>query len=123
MVDRQGRPQDGFLRLHEIYNLKLNADLVVLSACQTALGDSVCSEGMIGLTRGFMFAGAPQVLASLWSVQDRASAEFMRYFDDALLRRGLPPPAALQSAQLSMQRNPRWSDPYYWSAFVLQGAK
>ncbi len=123
MVDRQGRPQDGFLRLHEIYNLKLNADLVVLSACQTALGESVRSEGMIGLTRGFMFAGAPQVLASLWSVQDRASAEFMRYFYDALLRRGLPPPAALQSAQLSMQRNPRWSDPYYWSAFVLQGAK
>ncbi|HTS47814.1 MAG TPA: CHAT domain-containing tetratricopeptide repeat protein, partial [Bryobacteraceae bacterium] len=123
LVDRQGRPQNGFLRLHEIYDLKLNADLVVLSACQTALGESVRSEGMIGLTRGFMFAGAPQVLASLWSVQDRASAEFMRYFYDALLRRSLPPGAALQSAQLSMQRNPRWSDPYYWSAFVLEGAK
>jgi CHAT domain-containing protein/Flp pilus assembly protein TadD len=123
MVDRAGRPQDGFLRLHEIYNLKLNADLVVLSACQTALGESVRSEGMIGLTRGFMYAGAPQVLASLWSVQDRAAAEFMRRFYDALLRRGLAAPAALQSAQLSMLNDSRWSSPYYWSAFVLQGAK
>ncbi len=123
MVDREGHPQDGLLPLHEIYNLKLNADLVVLSACQTALGESVRSEGMVGLTRGFMYAGAPQVLASLWSVQDRAAAEFMRRFYDALLRRGLAAPAALQSAQRSMLQDPRWSDPYYWSAFILQGTE
>ena len=123
MVDREGHPQDGFLRLHEIYNLKLNADLVVLSACRTALGEAVRSEGMIGLARGFMYAGAPQVLASLWSVDDRATAEFMRRFYEALLQRGLAAPAALQAAQLSMVQEARWKDPYYWSAFVLQGAK
>jgi CHAT domain-containing protein/Tfp pilus assembly protein PilF len=123
MVDRAGQPQDGFLRLDEIYNLKLNADLVVLSACQTALGEEVRSEGLIGLTRGFMYAGSPQVLASLWSVRDRAVAELMRRFYESLLRHHLTPEAALRSAQLSMMQDPRWSDPYYWAAFVLQGSR
>ena len=121
-VDRQGRPQDGFLRLNEIYNLKLNADIVVLSACQTTLGESARGEGIVGLTRGFLYAGAPQVLASLWSVDDRATTEFLRRFYDALLRRGLPAAAALQSAQLALLNDPGWKDPYYWSAFVLQGS-
>lgn len=123
MVDRQGRPQDGFLHLHEIYNLKLNADLVVLSACRTALGREVRSEGLVGLTRGFMYAGAPQVLASLWDVRDRSTAELMRRFYEALLRRGRPPGAALREAQLSMLRDPRWSNPYYWAAFVMEGER
>ena len=123
MVDRAGNPQDGFLRLDEIYNLKLNADLVVLSACQTALGEEVRSEGLIGLTRGFMYAGSPQVLASLWSVRDRAVAELMRRFYESLLRHHLTPAAALRSAQLSMLQDARWSDPYYWAAFVLQGSR
>ncbi|HLI84669.1 MAG TPA: CHAT domain-containing tetratricopeptide repeat protein [Bryobacteraceae bacterium] len=122
MVDRQGRPQDGFLRLHEIYNLRLNADLVVLSACRTALGREIRSEGLVGLTRGFMYAGVPQVLASLWDVRDRATAELMRRFYEALLRRHFPPAAALREAQLSMLRDPRWSNPYYWAAFVMEGA-
>ncbi len=123
MVDRNGNPQDGFLRLDEIYNLKLNADLVVLSACQTALGEEVRSEGLIGLTRGFMYAGSPQVLASLWSVRDRAVASLMRQFYEGLLRQHLPPAAALRSAQLSMMKDVRWSDPYYWAAFTLQGSR
>jgi CHAT domain-containing protein/Tfp pilus assembly protein PilF len=123
MVDRNGNPQDGFLRLHEIYNLKLNADLVVLSGCQTALGEDVRSEGIIGLTRGFMYAGSPQVLASLWSVRDRATADLMARFYDGLLRRHLTPAAALRSAQLSMMQDARWSDPYYWAAFTLQDSR
>ena len=122
MVDRDGHPQDGFLRLNEIYNLKLNADLVVLSGCQTALGQEVRSEGLVGLTRGFMYAGAPQVLASLWDVRDRATAEFMNRFYEPLLRRHLTPEAALRSAQLAMMQDRRWSQPYFWAAFTMQGA-
>jgi CHAT domain-containing protein/Tfp pilus assembly protein PilF len=122
MVDRAGRSQDGFLRLHEIYNLKLNADIVVLSGCQTALGREVRSEGLVGLTRGFMYAGAPQVLASLWDVRDRATAEFMSRFYEPLLRRHLAPEAALRAGQLAMMKDPRWSQPYYWAAFTIQGA-
>src|SRR5580698_1069180 len=122
MVDRAGRPQDGFLRLNEIYNLKLNADLVVLSGCQTALGQEVRSEGLVGLTRGFMYAGAPRVLASLWDVRDRATAEFMSRFYEPLLRRHLPPEDALRSAQLAMMQDRRWSQPYFWAAFTMQGA-
>jgi len=123
MVDKYGRPQDGFLRLHEIYDLKLNADLVVLSGCQTALGKEIRSEGLIGLTRGFMYAGSPQVVASLWGVRDRATAEFMRRFYHALLRRRLAPAAALRDTQLSMLRDERWKDPYYWAAFTVQGIR
>jgi CHAT domain-containing protein len=123
MIDRQGRPQDGFLRLHEIYNLKLKADLVVLSACRTALGAEVQSEGLIGLTRGFMYAGAPQVLASLWSIRDNATTWFMTQFYEALLERHQTPEAALRDAQLAMIKDPRWNQPYYWAAFTVQGAR
>jgi CHAT domain-containing protein len=80
LVDKEGKPQNGFLRLHEIFNLHLEADLVVLSACQTALGKEIQGEGLIGLTRGFMYAGAPRVVASLWRVDDRATANLMRLF-------------------------------------------
>ena len=97
MIDRKGKPIDGFLALHDIYNLKLNADLVVLSGCRTALGESVRSEGIVGLTRGFLHAGSAQVLASLWSVPDRGTAEFMRRFYDALLRRGEDAVASLNA--------------------------
>jgi len=121
LVDRAGRSQDGFLRLHEIYNLRLNADLVVLSGCQTALGQDVRSEGLVGLVRGFMYAGSPQVVASLWSVRDRATAEFMRVFYEGLLGRGLSPQAALRAAQLSMSKGARWNEPYFWAGFTVQG--
>jgi CHAT domain-containing protein len=121
LVDQQGRPQEGFLRLHDIYNLKLGADLVVLSACQTALGKDIRGEGLIGLTRGFMYAGAPRVVASLWEVDDRATAELMKRLYEGMLVRGLTPAAALRDAQLALRRDRRWSDPFYWGAFVLQG--
>jgi CHAT domain-containing protein/Tfp pilus assembly protein PilF len=121
LVDEKGRPQNGFLRLYDLYNLKLSADLVVLSACQTALGKDVRGEGLVGLTRGFMYAGAPRVVASLWQIDDRASAEFMKRFYEGLLGQKLRPAAALRAAQVSMQKDPRWHAPHYWAAFTLQG--
>jgi CHAT domain-containing protein len=121
LVDEAGRPQDGFLRLHDIYNLKLGADLVVLSACRTALGKEIKGEGLVGLTRGFMYAGAPRVLASLWNVDDRATAELMKQLYTAVLKEGQPPSAALRAAQVEMWKNRRWQSAYYWAAFVMQG--
>jgi CHAT domain-containing protein len=121
LVDEKGLPQNGFLRLYDLYNLKLSADLVVLSACQTALGKEIKGEGLVGLTRGFMYAGAPRVIASLWQIDDRASAEFMKRFYQALLGQNLTPAAALRSAQVSMQNDKRWNSPHYWAAFTLQG--
>jgi CHAT domain-containing protein/Flp pilus assembly protein TadD len=121
LVDEAGRPQDGFLRLHDIYNLKLGADLVVLSACRTALGKEIRGEGLVGLTRGFMYAGAPRVLASLWNVDDRATAELMKQLYTAVLKEGQPPSAALRAAQVEMWKNRRWQSAYYWAAFVMQG--
>jgi CHAT domain-containing protein len=119
--DEQGRPQDGFLRLSDIYNLKLDADLVVLSACNTALGREVRGEGLIGLTQGFMSAGARSLVASLWQVPDSATAELMRQFYTYLLNDGLRPADALRKAQLWSASQRRWSDPYYWGGFVLMG--
>ena len=121
LVDASGNPQNGFLRLHDIYNMRLNADLVVLSACQTALGKEVKSEGLVGLTRGFMYAGAPRVVASLWAVSDAATAELMRRFYAGLLQQRQRPAAALREAQLSMARDERWASPYFWAGFVIQG--
>jgi CHAT domain-containing protein len=121
LVDEQGHPQNGFLRLYDIYNLKLVADLVVLSACQTALGKEIRGEGIVGLTRGFMYAGAPRVVASLWRIDDRATGDLMRRFYDAMLSEKLRPAAALRAAQVSMWKEKRWQAPYYWAAFTLQG--
>src|SRR6266850_1512388 len=121
LVDQNGRPQEGFVRLHDIYNLKLSADLVVLSACNTGLGKDVKGEGLIGLTRGFMYAGAGGVAASLWKVDDDATAELMKHFYEGMFKRGLTPAAALREAQLGMWKQKRWRAPYYWAAFVIQG--
>ena len=121
LVDEHGRPQNGFLRLYDIYNLKLQADLVVLSACQTALGKQIKGEGLVGLTRGFMYAGAPRVVASLWQVDDRATAQLMGRFYEAMLGQGLKPAAALRLAQVAMWKEKRWQGPHYWAAFTLQG--
>jgi CHAT domain-containing protein len=121
LVDEDGRAQDGFLRLHDIYNLKLGADLVVLSACKTGLGKDIKGEGLVGLTRGFLYAGAPRVVASLWKVDDRATAELMKLFYQRMLRDGLRPAAALRRAQIDIQKLPRWAAPYYWAGFTLQG--
>jgi CHAT domain-containing protein/tetratricopeptide (TPR) repeat protein len=121
LVDREGRPQDGFLRLNDVFGLRLDAELVVMSACQTALGRHVRGEGVIGLTRGFLHAGASRVVSSLWSVQDLATAELMRRFYRGVLHEGRAPAAALRAAQASMAREARWRAPYYWAAFTLEG--
>lgn len=121
LYDKNGKSQDGFLRLNQIYNLNLNSDLVVLSACQTALGKDVRGEGLIGLTRGFMYAGARRVVASLWKVDDAATAEFMKRFYQNLFQRKLAPAAALRQAQYEMFSLTRFRAPYYWAGFTLQG--
>ncbi len=121
LVDVAGQPQDGFLRLHEIFNLRLAAEVVVLSACQTALGKEIKGEGLIGLTRGFMYAGAPRVVASLWQVDDLATAELMKRFYTGMLKQGLRPAAALRAAQLELLGQKRYAAPFYWAAFTIQG--
>jgi CHAT domain-containing protein len=120
-VDPDGRSQDGFLRLYEIYNLHLaGTELVVLSACKTGLGKEIRGEGLVGVARGFLYAGADRVLVSLWEVEDEATAELMRRFYDALLgKQRLGPAAALATAQASMRAERRWQDPYYWAGFTL----
>ncbi len=121
LYGRDGKARDGFLRLEHIYNLHLNSDLVVLSACQTALGKDVRGEGLIGLTRGFMYAGARRVVATLWKVDDAATAEFMRRFYQNFLQKRLPPSVALRQAQSEMRKVLRFRDPYFWAGFTLQG--
>ena len=121
LIDEQGRPRNGFLRAHEIYNLDLSAQLVALSACSTALGKTVRGEGLQNLTRAFTYAGASSVLASLWDVRDNATAELMQQFYRSILQDGRTPADALRQAQRKMLENPRWRAPYYWAAFVLQG--
>ncbi|MEA5462499.1 tetratricopeptide repeat protein [Leptothoe sp. PORK10 BA2] len=120
LVDEQGnRRDDGFLRLHDIFNLKLSAELVVLSACQTGRGEQVSGEGIIGLSRGFMYAGAERVAVSLWNVNDEATANLMTEFYRYLLEENQAPAAALRTAQLDMWE--AGQSPYYWAAFTLQG--
>ncbi len=121
LVDEQGKPQDGFLRAHEIYNLNLPAELVVLSACQTGLGKEIKGEGLVGLTRGFMYAGARRVVVSLWNVNDKATAELMRRFYRRMLKDKQTPAASLRVAQIEMWRQKQWQSPYYWAAFTMQG--
>ncbi|HZS07392.1 MAG TPA: CHAT domain-containing protein [Blastocatellia bacterium] len=122
MVDEKGAPQNGFLLAPEVYNLKLpSTELVVLSACQTGLGREIRGEGVVGLTRGFMYAGAPRVVFSLWNVSDQASAELMKHFYQGMLARRLPPAAALRAAQVELWKQRKWQSPYFWAAFGLQG--
>jgi CHAT domain-containing protein len=121
LVDGQGQPQDGFLRLHEVYNLNWAADLVVLSACQTGLGKEIKGEGLVGLTRGFMYAGAKTVVASLWNVNDSITAEFMKRFYREMIVNGMPPASALRATQIEMSKRKQWQSPYYWAGFVVQG--
>ncbi len=121
LFDREGREQNGSLRLHEIYNMRLAAEMVVLSACETALGREIRGEGLVGLTRGFMYAGAARVVASLWKVDDAATAELMKRFYEKMFRQGLRPAEALRAAQIEMLSQRRWRAPYYWAAFIIQG--
>lgn len=121
LVNKDGAPQSGFLYAYEIYNMQLNSDVVVLSACETGLGKEIKGEGLVGLTRGFMYAGSPRVVVSLWSVNDRATADLMTRFYRKMLKDNLRPAAALRAAQIEMLSDRQWKEPYYWSAFALQG--
>ena len=121
LLDESGRPEDGFLRLPDLHGLSLAADLVVLSGCQTALGREIRGEGLVGLSRGFLDAGARNVVASLWQVPDRATAELMTAFYRAFLERGAAPAAALREAQLAVRARRGWSEPYHWASFILIG--
>ncbi|CAD5978582.1 CHAT domain-containing tetratricopeptide repeat protein [Planktothrix agardhii] len=121
LVNQNGESQNGFLRLYDIFNLNLPVELVVLSACETGLGQDIKGEGLVGLTRGFMYAGASRVVVSLWKVDDQSTAELMVKFYQGILEKGLSPVAALRQAQIQMQNNSEWIPPYYWSGFTLQG--
>ncbi|MBD2296744.1 CHAT domain-containing protein [Anabaena sphaerica FACHB-251] len=121
LFDQQGKPENGFLRLHDIFNLKLSADLVVLSACQTGLGKEIAGEGLIGLTRGFMYAGSSRVVMSLWNVSDQGTSVLMGKFYQKMLQGGLKPATALREAQIEMLNDKRFSKPDYWAAFTIQG--
>ncbi|MDY6785503.1 MAG: CHAT domain-containing protein, partial [Cyanobacteriota bacterium] len=120
LVNERGRArEEGLLRLHDIFNLNLPAELVVLSACQTGLGEEARGEGLIGLTRGFMFAGAKRLVVSLWNVNDEATATLMSAFYRKVLQENMTPAVAMRSAQLEM-----WEaglNPNLWAAFTVQG--
>ncbi|HWM90385.1 MAG TPA: CHAT domain-containing protein [Thermoanaerobaculia bacterium] len=120
-LDGKGQAVNGFLSLQDLYSLRLQSDLVVLSGCKTGLGRELRGEGLVGLTNGFFHAGASQVVASLWPVRDRAAAEIMQRFYRSMLRDGLRPAAALRAAQIEMMNQRVWRDPYFWAAFVAQG--
>jgi CHAT domain-containing protein/tetratricopeptide (TPR) repeat protein len=121
-VDPRGRPEaNGFLSLADIYGLRVQADLVVLSACRSALGRELRGEGIMGMTRGFFHAGAERVLVSLWNVNDRVTVELMQRFYRGMLMEGLSPAAALREAQNTIRLQDRWRSPYYWAGFTLQG--
>ncbi len=121
LVDEKGARQNGFLRTHEIFNLKLPAELVTLSACETGLGKEIRGEGLVGLTRGFMYAGAARVVVSLWALNDRATAVLMARFYRKMLKEGLRPAAALRAAQVELSKDQKWQAPYFWAGFTLQG--
>jgi CHAT domain-containing protein len=122
LIDRAGAPQNGLLRLPDIYDASLAADLVVLSACQTAIGKDIPGEGVMGLARGFIAAGAARVVASQYKVDDEATGELMRaFYEEMLGPERLAPAAALRAAQMKLAAQPRWRDPHWWSAFVITG--
>lgn len=122
LVNKDGQSRPGFLRLNDIYNLNLGADLVVLSACETGIGKELRSEGLLGLTRGFMYAGAERVVATLWKVNDVATSELMKRFYIYMLSEGKPASVALRQAQLDMIKSGGETEaPFFWAGFVLQG--
>ena len=115
------KDNDGFLRTDEIFNLRLGAPLVMLSACETGLGKEKRGEGVIGLTRAFMYAGAPTVGVSLWSVADKSTADLMTDFYKRLLTGSSSPAASMRAAQVAMIDGKKYSAPFYWAPFVLMG--
>jgi CHAT domain-containing protein len=121
MVKPDGSKINGFMPLQDIYKLNLSAQLVVVSACETALGKDIKGEGLVSLTRGFMYAGSRSVVTSLWKVDDRATAKLMQHFYESMLRDGMTPAAALRSAKQKIRAEKAWGAPFFWAGFVLQG--
>ncbi len=113
--------EDGLLQTSEIFNLKTNADLVVLSACQTGMGKMVRGEGVVGLTRAFMYAGAPSVMVSLWSVSDASTADLMKEFYRNIVVDDYTKSIALKKAKISMISSEQYAHPFYWAPFILVG--
>lgn len=121
-IDENGKEQDGFLRVGDIYNLRLPAEMVVLSGCRTGLGKDIKGEGLVGMTRAFMYAGAKRVTVSLWDINDEATSELMSHFyREIFAGQKRSPASALREAQNTMINDKRWSNPYFWATFVLQG--
>jgi CHAT domain-containing protein len=118
---------DGRLEVHEVFGLQLRARLVVLSACRTGvaagtLADVPAGDDWVGLVQAFLYAGASNVMATLWPVQDRASADLMTRFYTTL-QSGRPEAEALAEAQRAMLRNPGTAHPFYWAGFTLSGGQ
>ncbi|MBV6622054.1 MAG: CHAT domain-containing protein [Rivularia sp. (in: Bacteria)] len=121
LVNKNGKQIPGYLRLADLFEQDYPAELIVLSACQTGIGKNVSGEGIVGLTRGLMYAGASRVALSLWNVSDKGTSVLMQEFYKQMLQEGKNPTQALRAAQRKLWANPQWRNPYYWAAFTLQG--
>ena len=121
LVDKQGKDIRGYLRLGDLFNLDYPADLIVLSACETGLGKEIQGEGLVGLTRGLMYAGAERLIVSLWQVDDKGTAAFMQEFYKQMLNEGKSANEALRATQLKMWHSEKWRHPNYWAAFTFLG--
>ncbi|BAY81478.1 TPR domain protein [Calothrix parasitica NIES-267] len=121
LVNKQGRDIRGYLRLGDLFNLDYPADLIVLSACETGLGKEIQGEGLVGLTRGLMYAGAERLVVSLWQVSDEGTAVFMQEFYKQMLQEGKSANQALRATQLKMWNQEKWRNPNYWAAFAFLG--
>ena len=121
LVNKEGKQIPGYLRLADLFEQDYPAELIVLSACQTGIGKNVSGEGVVGLTRGLMYAGASRVALSLWNVSDEGTSVLMQEFYKQMLQENKNPAEALRAAQRELWANPDWRNPYYWAAFSLQG--
>ena len=121
LVNKDGKQIPGYLRLADLFEQDYPAELIVLSACETGLGKNVSGEGLVGLTRGLMYAGAARVALSLWQVDDRGTSVLMQEFYKQMLQENKNPTQALRAAQRKLWSNPEWRNPYYWAAFTVQG--
>ncbi|GGA17515.1 tetratricopeptide repeat protein [Okeania sp. KiyG1] len=121
LYDKTGKGKPGFLQLNDIFNLEMPAELVVLSACKTGIGEEIRGEGLVSLTRGFMYAGAKRVVVSLWSVADNSTSKLMQNYYRKMLEMDKNPVEAMRETQLEMLSSENWKAPYYWAPFVVQG--
>ncbi|MBD2339132.1 tetratricopeptide repeat protein [Calothrix sp. FACHB-156] len=121
LFDQKGKPISGYLRLADLFNQDYPAELIVLSACETGLGKNINGEGLIGLTRGLMYAGAARVAVSLWQVSDEGTSILMQEFYRQMLRENKTPAQAMRAAQKTLWESSDWRSPYYWAGFTVQG--